>query len=366
LQFLQRNLSDTPASRGRLRRAMEHTPVMAITFAMVLAGSAILTSGRHALGITAKANSRPIVAKRKTADISFQAGTVPRVWLVQSNPQFDLYSNGLRVENQYATTGQTRRYLPLVRTTGSAGGWRTDPAGIVFHTTESHMAPFEEGQNQVLRRAGEGLLAYVQRRRAYHFVIDRFGRVFRVVRESDCANHAGNSVWADRSWVYVYLNRSFLGVAFEAQSGAHGAEPPVNAAQIHAARILTEMLRSRYSIPAENCVTHAQVSVNPDNGRAGYHTDWASGLPFRELGLGDNYSESLASVRLFGFRGDSLLAEAQGDGVARGVEAAEEQLHTAAAARGLPVDRYRQRLQRDYRDTIRALRDRSAPEEYNE
>ena len=84
----------------------------------------------------------------------------------------------------------------------------TEPAGIVFHTTESHLAPSEEDQNQMLRSAGEGLLEYVRRRRAYHFVIHRFGRVFRIVRESDPANEAGNSVWVDQDWVYVNLNRS--------------------------------------------------------------------------------------------------------------------------------------------------------------
>ena len=56
-------------------------------------------------------------------------------------------------------------------------------------------------------------------------MIDRFGRVFRIVRESDSANHAGNSVWADQHWVYVNLNESFFGVAFEAQTQAERIEP---------------------------------------------------------------------------------------------------------------------------------------------
>jgi N-acetyl-anhydromuramyl-L-alanine amidase AmpD len=45
-----------------------------------------------------------------------------------------------------------------------------------------------------LKRIGESLLAYVRRKQAYNFVIDRFGRVYRVVPESDAANHAGNSI----------------------------------------------------------------------------------------------------------------------------------------------------------------------------
>jgi len=365
LQFLRRNLHKRPSRRPGLRRALEHLPVLAITLGLVLAVGLLLTSGRRALGITATADFRPLAANQKP-EAPFPAATVPRVWLVQSNPQFDLYSNGLRVENQYATSGRPRRYLVLARRDTAIGEWRTEPAGIVFHTTESHMAPFEEDQNQTLRQAGEGLLEFVQRQRAYHFVIDRFGRVFRIVRESDCANHAGNSVWADPSWIYVYLNRSFLGVAFEAQSNPPADVAPVNAAQIHAARILTEMLRSRYGIPAANCVTHAQVSVNPGNWRAGYHTDWAANLPFRELGLSDNYGEPPASVLLFGFQSDSLLAQAGGLGVTPGVAAAEAQIHAEAAARGLTPDLYRERLQRRYRDAIRALAEKGAPEEYNE
>ena len=94
------------------------------------------------------------------------------------------------------------------------------PAGIVYHTTESLQAPFESSQNNVLKRVGESLLEYVRRRRCYNFLIDRFGRVFRIVNESDAADHAGHSVWADERHFYVNLNDSFIGVSFEAQTEA--------------------------------------------------------------------------------------------------------------------------------------------------
>ena len=63
----------------------------------------------------------------------------------------------------------------------------------------------------MLKRIGKEVLTFVQQNRSYHFVIDRFGQVFRIVYESDIANHAGNSVWADDSGIYVNLNSSFLG-----------------------------------------------------------------------------------------------------------------------------------------------------------
>ena len=302
-------------------------------------------------------------------------GPAGPVWLVQTTPQFDLYSNGLRIEEQYAKSTAPRRYIAFARDRSgeidAAAEWRTEPAGIVYHTTESHLAPFAENQNQSLRRSGEGLLQYVSRRRSYHFVIDRFGRVFRVVRESDYANHAGNSVWADQSWIYLNLNQSFFGVAFEARSNPNGNAAPINAAQVYAGRVLTEMLRARYGIPGSNCVAHAQVSVNPTNNGVGYHLDWASNLPFAAFGLADNYKLALPSMQLFGFEPPRTLLGAGAssasivEGMAEGWEAAETELRAAGAAQNLPPERYREKLRKRYRDAIRALRGKGACQEYN-
>src|SRR6185437_7446666 len=121
---------------------------------------------------------------------------VSRVWLVENAGGFELYSNGLRVDNRFVVSNRPRAYLVFPRS-GGAAAHRSDPAGLVFHATESRLVPFEPDQNQILQQIGESLLDYVRRKRAYHFVIDRFGRVFRVVAETDAANHAGNSVWAD-------------------------------------------------------------------------------------------------------------------------------------------------------------------------
>jgi len=276
---------------------------------------------------------------------------------VEGSPRSDLYSNGLRVENEFLAATAPRKYLAFARSRprGLNGEWQTRPAGIVFHTTESHIAPFEEDQNRELRRDGEGLLEYVSRRRSYHFVIDRFGRVFRIVKESDYANHAGNSVWADEAWIYVNLNQSFFGVAFEAKTNVEGEDIPVNAAQIHAARILVEMLRARYAIRAENCVAHGQVSVNPANGRAGYHVDWVSNLPFADLGLSNNYKRPLASVELFGFEPDAALLDA--GALAESIEQSQAKLRAEAAKRSLTPARYRATLQAEYREAVEQQRD---------
>ena len=85
-------------------------------------------------------------------------------------------------------------------------------------------------------------------------MIDRFGRVYRIVRESDAAEHAGYSVWSDDAWLYLNLNESFLGISFETKTEPGQEQPTVSPAQIHAAAVLTEMLRGRYGISAGNCV----------------------------------------------------------------------------------------------------------------
>ena len=76
-----------------------------------------------------------------------------QVWLVQTTPQFDLYSNGLRIEEQYATSTAPRRYVAFASNFAGpidqAAEWRTEPAGIVYHTTESHLAPFMENRESV-------------------------------------------------------------------------------------------------------------------------------------------------------------------------------------------------------------------------
>src|SRR4029077_19490572 len=132
--------------------------------------------------------------------------------------------------------------------------------------------------------------------------------------------------------------------------------PAANPAQIHSARILTEMLRSKYRIPAFNCVTHAQVSVNPSNMLIGYHTDWAGNFPFAEMGLPDNYQLPPASISVFGFKYDTAFVHATGARLWDGLSAAEDQLQSQAAARGMAAAQYRSILQKKYKDVMATLK----------
>ncbi len=275
---------------------------------------------------------------------------VPRVWLVARQGTVETYSNGLRIDNEFLTRTRARSFHPFDRTQWRTSGAETQPAGIVFHTTESRMEPFEPNQNSRLQRDGRNLLGYIAQHHFYHFVIDRFGRVFRVVAETDYANHAGQSIWADDKDIYWGLNQSFLGVAFEAQTETETGDSNdiATRAQIDAARVLTEMLRAKYHIAAMNCVTHAQVSVNPQTMRLGYHTDWAANFPFREVGLVDGYDTPIAALTLFGFDYDSAFLHANGRRVWQGLVTAEEQLVREAAAHGTTLNLYQRGLRQRF------------------
>jgi hypothetical protein len=273
-----------------------------------------------------------------------------KVWRVDRSGVLETYSNGLRVDLTFTEPNKTRTPYPVFPLTSGAKPLRFQsiPAGIVYHTTESNLVDFDETQNGRLKQLGRNVLDVVREEHAYHYLIDRFGRVFRVVQETDIADHSGHSVWADQTGIYVNLNASFLAVAFEAQTGESNS---VTAAQVQAARMLTEMLRSKYSIPAGNCVTHAQVSVNAGNMRIGNHTDWGSQFPFAAVGLPDNYAQPLPSLIAFGFQYDAAFLQATG-GRWKGLDLAEAQVARRAEAQGIPVARYRAVLQHRYSDIL--------------
>jgi hypothetical protein len=276
------------------------------------------------------------------------------VWVVEKTAESETYSNGLRIDNHFLVTTHPRSYLAFPAN-GNQPVRRDEPAGIVFHTTESAQAPFEASENRVLKRIGESLLEYVRRRQAYNFVLDRFGRVYRVVPEGEAANHSGNSAWADEKWFYINLNESFLGVSFEAASPAQG-EAGISPAQVRSAAMLIELLRHRYRIPASNYVTHAQVSVNPSNMQVGLHLDWASGFPFEAVGLRDNYAAALPTLWAFGFDCDSNFARRAAPRMRAGIEGAEGILTRRAAAAGLRPAEYKTRLRQRYRGMLAQVR----------
>jgi hypothetical protein len=332
---------------------------LAVLGLALLFGSFLIPKYKASSGVKASLAPPPIAHAAATAGAELVSqDVIPNVWLVDQTHDFETYSNGLRVDDRYVKPNQKRIFYPVYQRgaiDASQPEWRSEPAGIVYHTTESDQARFTADENARLKRIGKAVIAVVQQNHSYHFLIDRFGQVFRIVPEADVANHAGYSVWAEGNSIYVNLNGSFLGIAFETQTQL-GDLPSANPAQVHAARILTEMLRAKYHIPQSNCVTHAQVSVNPDNMLVGYHTDWAGNFPFREIGLADNYAVPPPSIYAFGFGYDPTFVHHTGVRLWQGLALAEDQMQTQAAARGIPVSSYRAILQKKYKEILAALR----------
>jgi hypothetical protein len=354
LRYLQRN-----AGFGRPRL---HPPVSwrkrrlpALSLALLLV--CLLTPGYK------PSHVKPAFPPGSLAHVSGAgADAFTDVWLVDKSTDFETYSNGLRIDDRFTAPNQKRLFYPVYQRTAAVVDidadqpeWRSDPAGIVYHTTESDQARFTADENARLKRIGKAVIGVVQQNHSYHFLIDRFGQVFRIVPESDVANHAGYSIWSDDSVIFVNLNSSFLGVAFETQTQRSDL-PSANPAQVHAARILTEMLRNKYRIPQSNCVTHAQVSVNPDNMLVGYHTDWAGNFPFLAIGLNDNYTAPPPSIYAFGFDYDRAFVHATGVRLWQGLALAEDQMQTQAAARGISVSQYRAILRKKYKEILAALK----------
>jgi hypothetical protein len=296
---------------------------------------------------------------------SFREAPLEKVWLVETRNGVETWSNGLRVETRFRTANRPREYYAWNRNQPGSSILQLPSklaAGIVFHTTESTLEELEEQKTRRLKLLGEGLLAYVQKEKAYHYVIDRFGRVFRIVDEPDAAHHAGKSLWADDKWAYIGLNDSFLAISFETQTRPGDEAAIISQAQIDAGRMLTRMLRARYDIPAANCVTHAQVSINPSNFYIGYHTDWAGNFPFEDFGLPDNYAQPLPSLHLFGFNYDGTFFAATGARMWKGVVTAEDMVREAARQRSLSVAQLKTQLRNEYRRLSALLPDRSGPD----
>ena len=338
LRFLRRTAAFF--SSRPIRRALRSAQVRhfsALLLALGLLPIPIVSDGARLI--------RPVIERVRIG----QGEEVVKVWQVETTEAHELYSNGLRIEKRYTIPKHGAEPFVQFRRTDDFREQRAAAFGIVFHTTESHALPFEERQNRELRRIGAGVLDYVRRIRAYHYVIDRFGRVWRVVPEDEPAHHAGNSVWADDSHFYLNLNSSFLGVSFEGPSRDESGQTPATAAQIHSGRLLTDLLRSRHRILAGNCVTHAQVSVNPDNMGIGYHTDWAANFPFEQMGLPDNYRIPPPAITLFGFQYDPSFRAATGERLWRGLDMADLELQRAAVVSRSSLATYRRGLAQRYR-----------------
>ena len=109
-------------------------------------------------------------------------GIVPAMlWLADRGPGWELYSNGLRIETTYAVRA-SRATIGRSRSRRAAAERYSRPVGILFHTSESDLWPLEADFDAAAApKRSAGLLRIVQTQQAYNYMIDRFGRVYRIV-----------------------------------------------------------------------------------------------------------------------------------------------------------------------------------------
>lgn len=305
----------------------------------------------------------PKVELKTIVEIGSKAGIPPeKVWLAERGEGYEFYSNGARILTEFETDGPERLFYRF-DLSGAEPALMYRPVGIVYHLSEGDLLPFAGQYNRSLQSASRALLEYVRQKRLYNYVIDRFGRIYRIVRDEFVADHAGNSVWGDGQSFYINLSSSFIGICFEGRSSPLEQLGPdgINEAQIIAARMLTAVLRSKFGIEDVNCVTHGLVSVNPANQLMGYHTDWVSGFPFEALGLSDKYDFELMAISRFGFGYDRQYLAAAGGRRWPGLERAESKLKEAAARENRSVEEERRLLQRDFQKFYRMQRELERP-----
>lgn len=351
------------AHASRVRQAARGK-IATLQVAIVLAGGGLLLGASYGtirLAATLTGNAPPVEARVKDAPLPVPAPSPPPVptkepevvterpnsiWLVEKGRDHELYSNGLRIDTSQRVRGVRRSFFPIDEIAGTLLPAATEPVGIVFHTTESDILSLEPSNNSSLLRNSKNLVAYIKRNEFYHYLIDRFGRVYQILNDDSRANHAGNSVWSNEGRVYMNLNHAFFGVSFESRFAPDGPLP-LTEAQLQAGRLLTDHLVRRYDLDPRMCVGHGIVSVNPKTRKIGHHVDWAKNFPFKTFGLPDAYEVEPASVRLFGFGYDEDLAKAIGQPWP-GVFKAEAELERDALKSGRSTDDLRLSLERRF------------------
>lgn len=289
-----------------------------------------------------------------------------KVWLVERTEKYERYSNGGRVLTEFEADNHPRAYYLITRNTETeSNDISNKPIGILYHTSEGEQIPFSADNNASIQRRSEGLVKYIRNNRSYNYVIDRFGEIYRVVRDEQAANHAGNSIWADQKYAYVGLNESFLGVCFESTSTAGSLEETLTEAQVLAGRQLTAILRSKYKIEDVNCTAHGLVSVNPDNGAIAFHHDWAKNFPFEAMGLSDKYKVPTPNMTDYGFTWDEEILEKLNKTLWTGAISADEEFKRRAEKMHISVEALRLKLRGLYREQYarqKALQNSTLPQ----
>ena len=310
------------------------------------------TSGRlNTILVSRYERSRAVVSNQISGEV--RAETPPKapdykpenIWMFEKKDGVERYSNGAEIECKYETDNRRRGYYLIPRSSGiESDQIKREIIGIVYHTPESFIVPFIADNNDTIQRKTQGLIEYIRANKSYNYLIDRFGSIYRIVRDDQAAFHAGDSIWADKENIYVGLNESFIGICFEEKANSELTE-----AQLISGRRLTNVLRSKYNIDDANCTTHGLVSVNPDNMQIAFHHDWVRNFPFKEMALSDKYKVPPPNILEYGFTYDQETFEKLGNQLWEGAQEAEKQFKKRADEQGIPPEEMRLKMRDRYR-----------------
>ncbi len=296
------------------------------------------------------------------------------IWIIENTPDIEFYSNRLQIITTYMVDNIPRNYYKFPKNSVqlpakdlSPKDMASDITGILYHASESDIFDYKPEMTSSIKRYSKALIKYLCKKKSYHYFIDRFGRVYRLVKDEHAAFHGGNSVWADDESIYLNLNHAFIGICFEGRdfetvdkSAAADDDKKgtpnismmqtssINEAQIRSGKELTDLLRVKYNISQHNCVPHSLASVNARSLLIGHHLDLSYGFPFNEYELSNKYNEPLPSITEFGFSYDKYFEKIFGAKKWPGISYSEELLKKQAKKKNLPLPEYRNLLNKKF------------------
>lgn len=281
------------------------------------------------------------------------------IWLVEKTKDSEIYSNRLKIITTFTTDNISRRYYTFKKDTPlppAPDQEKHTVAGILYHASESDIFEFKPEMSDSIKKYSKALIKYLRKKKSYNYFIDRFGRVYRIVREDHAAFHAGNAVWADDTSIYLNLNHAFIGICYEgrdfetAESNTDSQkivpmeEMSINEAQLISGKELTDWLRVKYNIPQGNCTPHCLVSLNRHNLLIGHHLDLSRGFPFDQYGLSNKYRETIPAITEFGCSYDQYFLDIFNGDIWPGIAFSERRLEKKAQEHGMSLDGYRKLL----------------------
>ncbi|RPJ78435.1 MAG: N-acetylmuramoyl-L-alanine amidase, partial [Deltaproteobacteria bacterium] len=231
---------------------------------------------------------------------------------------------------------------------------------------------------QSIKEYSRLLIRYLNKKKSYHYFIDRFGKIYRLIREDHAAFHSGNSIWADDEFLYLDLNHAFIGVCFEGkdfetnkpsdtamkkenqQAIVPMEQSSINEAQLISGKELTDWLRVKYKIPQNNCVPHGLASVNPYDRLIGHHLDLSHGFPFDFFEIRNKYEEPIPAITEFGFTYDNYFVEIFNGKLWPGIAASEKIIIECAKEKRMSVTDYRKMLNGKFKQIFAQMKNKTA------